>query len=1006
MKSDSLTDITDLSSHLENSADSTAPGDVSLEAPQQWWYYLIFVASGFTALIYESLWARYVKTILGHAAYAQTLVLVILLFGLALGSVIAARASHRLAYPMLCYAVIEALLALFAVYFHDIFIYFQQLLLNDILVDADQTTGQIIKWSFAAAVILPQTILIGATFPLLAAGMSRRWPQKSGSMIALLYFSNSIGAAVGTLASGFILIPAVGLPGTSLAAGIINAAIAILIWSLGRRFGEIEEPIKPPPPSSARHVEKILLATAAITGMSSFIYEIVWIRFISLLLGASVNSLEIMLAIFIAGLAIGGLLIHRHIDKITSPLPLLAGVQIAMGTFAIISLLSYPIMFEIYASLWSRLAGPQAPLWHGLTGGWLAFLLIFPTAVCAGMTLPLITRRLMDQQGESSIGVVYAANTIGSIAGVLIAVHVLLTAVGVKNAMLIGALCDLLLGCGLFIYAQRGTYTKIAVTITAAVTAVAVLFGNIPLQYAASGVYRHGEAARPNQKIIFYQDGKTASVSVLEIKNNLGRLLSIKTNGKPDAALLYNAESPNAHSTDEMTMVMLGLLPLLARPDATRVANIGFGSGLTSRALLQSPAIQRLDNIEIEPVMVQGAKRLGDKVAPVFSDSRNHFIYDDAKSALVRAPGKYQIIISEPSNPWISGIGGLFTREFYARVKTALSPNGVFIQWLPFYESSPHIVASVVGALEEEFGNFQLYLSGESNVIIVAVAEDVFPEFKDDIFTDAGARDFFAAYGHRQADDARSLFIGDKKYLSPYFHSFRAPVNSDYFPYLEYAAPAAFFRRTNYSWPLTQIIPVPFMEMVGAHDGVVHSLADFPHSPLSANIARASRLIAQLDDPDSDFYNNITRAAAAACDKQSDKETAYMLSLSSLSAELLPFATKQQMMRIWEILSANECVARRLSADDKSIAGIYTKFWRALGLRDGQGVINTTDALWPVVDLREPSGQILALAAMASYFQQGDYFRIISLLNSVPQTNPIIHHAMRFIGALAAQKIG
>ena len=1003
--------------------------------PSRWHYYLIFAFSGGAALIYESLWARYLKIFLGHAAYAQSLILAVFLFGLAAGSMLAARYVARMSRPLLAYAAVEAVLALFAMYFHDIFVVAQAWALDDILPRLP-VGGDVFKWTLGACLALPQTILLGATFPLLAAAIMRRWPKSPGNTVSVLYFSNSFGAALGVLAGGFALTPALGLPGAMLVGGIINAVIAALVWFFSRRFGE--PPINTATENSgddsfadsnesesiansSAHAEdakeknvatgvdsdshadstlvKVLLAASAITGMSSFIYEIIWTRLISLLLGASTYSFEIMLAVFIFGLALGGWLIRRRADRPAS-LSLLAKVQIAMGLLALLSLPLYPWLFKLYVHYWPGGAPGEWVHWRFfLFGGALAMALILPSAVCAGMTLPLITRRLLQSQGESALGSVYAANTLGAIVGVVATVNWLLPETGVKNAMIIGAGADLILGCCLFYYARERSSVSVSSLISAAAAAAVFVFGGVPLKVAASGAYRTGNLLGDDFKVVFYRDGKTASVSVLENEN----LLSIRTNGKADASIHKDSES---YTSDETTMTMSGLLPLLARPDARLAANIGFGSGLTSRTLLLSPNLQRLDNIEIEPMMALGARRMGERVEPVFSDPRNHFIFDDAKTVFARATERYDIIVSEPSNPWISGIGGLFTREFYRRVRRSLNDNGVFVQWLPFYDNTPHIFASALSALSESFSDYRMYASAGSDAIILAVAEGEMPPLQNDIFAYAEARDFLKFYDYHAAGDLAPLFIGGSRFMTPYFRSFSAPVNSDYFPYLEYEAPLAFYRKTFYSWGTAQHLPVPFMEMAGAKPPP-SDLAEtaMSRSSLSHKAAVVRDLFADIGNPEGALRGRMAGVISSACAEGDEEEQKHLVELSDIVVRLMPHASSARMAEMWELLAANECIARRLSSEDESLAGNYTRFWRSLSLRDAAGIAKAAEALLPQADLYAASGQTIMVGAMAAHYREGRHDRVLSLLSQMPQTNPALHHAARFLGALSAEKL-
>ena len=181
--------------------------------------------------------------------------------------------------------------------------------------------------------IFPQSVLLGMTFPLISGGLIRRWPDRPGETLATLYFTNSLGAALGVLVSGFVLIAAVGLPGTILTAGLLNVTLAVVVWSIVRRQTEPAPPPQtaataPTPDSLARW----FVIAAFLTGAASFMYEIGWIRMLSLVLSSSTHSFELMLSAFIFGLAFGGLYVRKRIARIGDPAAYLGGVMIVMGT--------------------------------------------------------------------------------------------------------------------------------------------------------------------------------------------------------------------------------------------------------------------------------------------------------------------------------------------------------------------------------------------------------------------------------------------------------------------------------------------------------------------------------------------------------------------------------------------------------------------------------------------------------------------------------------------------
>jgi spermidine synthase len=262
-------------------------------------FYLLFTVSGFAGLIYESVWTHYLKLFLGHAAYAQSLVLMVFMGGMAAGAAWCGRFSERIANPLLAYAAAEAIIGAFALAFHPIFVGATDWSYASLLPALDNEWSVLgAKLALSCLLILPQSVLLGMTFPLMSAGLARAHPATQGEAVAMLYFTNSLGAAAGVLASGFVLIAWVGLPGTLRVAGTLNLLLAAVVWLLAR-------PIAPLPKATAgKSAARFLLAVAFFTGLASFIYEIVWIRMLSLVLGASTHSFELMLSTFILGLAL------------------------------------------------------------------------------------------------------------------------------------------------------------------------------------------------------------------------------------------------------------------------------------------------------------------------------------------------------------------------------------------------------------------------------------------------------------------------------------------------------------------------------------------------------------------------------------------------------------------------------------------------------------------------------------------------------------------------------
>jgi spermidine synthase len=748
--------------------------------------FAVFALSGFSGLIYESIWSHYFKLLLGHASYAQTLVLCIFMGGMALGAGICGRITKQLRSPLLAYAGVELALGIMALGFDPAFRSITDWLLESVAPSSSSALiFELQKWAIAAAMILPACVLLGATFPLISAGVLRLNPSSAGNTMGWLYFTNSLGAVIGVLTSGFFLIGVVGLPGTLLTAGLCNFLLAIVVYVLWKNSQSIvvHTVTKIAAASNTGVLISLrpLLATAFLTGAASFLYEVGWIRMLSLVLGSATHSFELMLGAFIFGLALGALYIRNRIDEVEQPLRILAWVQVLMATAALGSLVVYGWSFgwmaEIVQMLSKTDGGYKA---YTLLSQVICWALMLPVTVLAGMTLPLITTVLFrSQSGEAAIGKVYAANTWGAIAGILVAAHIAMPYLGLRNVVVLGAGVDLVLGLWLFSKVGRprsvmGIASLVSASAVALLIAVTLRFDNAQL---SSGVFRHGREVRP-ATVQWYQDGKTASVAVAT-EHGTGQI-SIVTNGKPDASLSHNTTSQ-----DDYTQISLAVIPLALRPEAERIAVIGMGSGRSTHVFLGSPNVDEVHTIEIEPAMVDGARLFGDLVHRTFNDPRSHIHIDDAKTFLARHQEKYDIIMSEPSNPWVSGVASLFTKEFYRQVRTKLATDGIYVQWLQLYEFDDRLLASVIQALGSEFSDYAIYALDDADILIAAVAQGEVPLPTGEALQFQDLKSLASSVGLRKTDDIHIRFLGTRRFLQKYAESFGAPANSDYFPYLD-----------------------------------------------------------------------------------------------------------------------------------------------------------------------------------------------------------------------------
>ena len=781
--------------------------------------FALFTLSGFTGLIYESVWSHYLRLFLGAAAFSQSFVLAAFMGGMALGAWLASRWSARLANLLAAYGWIEAAIGVAALLFHELFVLLTQASLDHVIPALGSPDAvEFYKYSLCALLIVPQTVLLGMTFPLLSGAVIRRGPQESGHHLAMLYFTNSIGAAIGALASAFLLIGWIGMPGTMRLAGLLNLALAAAVLAIAHRGEPAPLPAAPAGGTTRAisYTVRLFLAGAFVTGLASFIYEIVWIRMLSLVLGSSFHAFELMLSAFITGLALGGLWIRRRIDHIADPVRFAGIVQVLMGLAALSTVFVYHWTFDWMAWALGVLQKSQSAYTpFNLFSHALAFAVMLPTTFLAGMTLPLFTHVLLrGGRGERAIGQVYAANTLGSIAGVLIAVHLLLPDAGLKLALVLGAATDMLLGAWILRYTLERFRRVHAFAALIAGLLAAVVTARIDIlepERLSSGVFRYGQAASSLGRVFFYRDGKTASVAA---RSQPGGIVSIITNGKPDAAIRLDTDLPP--TPDEYTMSLVAALPLLMKPDAKTFANIGWGSGLTVEVALSHRGPREVDSIEIEPAMVTGAMAFSPRVLRAYQDRRGHVFYEDAKSYFARYAKRYDVIMAEPSNPWVNGVASLFSTEFYRDTKRYLAPGGLFVQWLQLYEFNDQLLASILGALSANFADYEIYESNPGDLLLVAVAEGRVPRLGPLPLKERGFMEQLGRLGITRIEEISARSLGTKRQIEPLFALFAAPVNSDFRPFVQLeAARARFEGGQAQGLQSIAIAPLPILEMIG-----------------------------------------------------------------------------------------------------------------------------------------------------------------------------------------------
>jgi predicted membrane-bound spermidine synthase len=773
--------------------------------------YVAFVLSGAAGLVYEVLWSRYLGLMVGHSAYAQVIVLAVFLGGMGAGALLTGAWSARLADPLKWYARVEILIGIFGFAFDPVFRWLMGNVFERLLPAAGTGPASLVAtWVIAALAILPQSILLGATFPLMTAGILRRASVQPGRLLAMLYAANSSGAAVGAMVAGFVLIPALGLPGAVLTAAVLNLAAGLIALILsGRKAAEAAMGTEsgPRPSAPSPRLSELMLTIAAGTAVASFLYEVSWIRMLSLLLGSATHAFETMLSAFILGLALGAFWVRRGADGWAHPLRALGVIQVVMGGSALATLFLYHDAFGWMVVLMRAFAETETG-YAGFSIGRYAISLaiMLPSTFCAGATLPLITRVLLTHRnGEAAIGRVYGVNTLGSIAGVILAGLVLLPAIGLKATLITGAALDIALGVLVLAFVADRTTRRVAIAaaaVGAAVVTATALGPGLDRALITSGVFRTGflpgrDAVEP----LFHADGRTATISVY--RNLVTRGIVISSNGKPDASLPEAWLSPCGEDVtplplvgDPATQTLAPLIALAHKPDARTAAVIGFGSGMSSAAVLAgAPGLQSLVTIEIEPAMVEGARLFLPANRRAYEDPRSTIAIEDARAYFARTGQRFDYILSEPSNPWVAGVAGLFTTEFYHQVRGQLADDGVFAQWFQLYEMNDVLVRSILAAIHENFASYAVYQTDYTNVLVVASpAPALRPAVWSAVFDQPTLRQdlcHVVPVTGAMLDASRLL---DRDALAPLLDA-GGGANSDYYPVLDIGAERARYLR-------------------------------------------------------------------------------------------------------------------------------------------------------------------------------------------------------------------
>ena len=770
--------------------------------------YALFFLSGAIGLLYEVVWARMLTQIFGNTTHAIATVLSAFMAGLALGSYGFGRIVDTGRNALLAYGLLEGGVGIYGLLVPTLFTLTQRAYTHLYgLVDVSFAAFSVVLFLLAFVVIVIPTALMGATLPVLSRFSVTQFTSV-GRRVGDLYAINTLGAVVGCALTGFELIAGLGLRGTVRLGAALNLSIALLIVILvaltrvGASLPESREETEGPAPAeeaSARsRLAAALLVGFALSGGAAMVYENAWVRALTLVIGMSTYSFTVMLTTFLIGLGMGSFLYARWWGTRRVGVAAFGGLQLAI---ALTSLATIPL-FERLPFVFLRLR-------HGFGdffGQFLAIqvllsalVMILPTLLL-GATFPMVASiytRSLAVVGRS-VGTAYASNTLGAIIGAFLGGFLLIPTIGVQHSIGLAVAVNAAVGV---LLVGMDPAVRLAPRLTAAatlavMTALAFLgFGSWDKGVMTSGVaiYSYNYTGLPTDglrrewmtrdELLYYREGLTATISVH--RSPASDYLYEKTNGKVDASF-----------GDAPSQLMVGYLPMLFNPTAKQVLVIGMGSGMTAKAAAAFP-VERLEVVEIEPAVIEGARLFKAKNGNIHEDRRVRFIPADGRNYLVASPHRYDVIISEPSNPWIAGVGNLFTREYYLQARDKLAEGGVFGQWMQTYGMAPEDLRMVYRTFAEVFPDVSLWYVNESDMVLVGTLR---PQHLSYAALRAAVRQAPVAERDLQALGFADPYSLLAMYLMPKSVLLKmageAEVNLDDVPRLEFSAPRNLGRST------------------------------------------------------------------------------------------------------------------------------------------------------------------------------------------------------------------
>ena len=703
---------------------------------------LILFFSGFCSLVYQVAWLRLLRLIFGSSTASTAVVLAIFMGGLGLGGLVLGRRAERSPNPLRFYAFLELGIALSAA-------------LSPLLIDAVRGLyialggaeglglfgATALRLLLATIVLGVPTTLMGGTLPAVAQAMERD-KDEGRRLVALFYGVNTFGAVTGAFLTTFILLELLGVRQSLWLSAALNLLLAMVVRAMAARTMADPHPLTPSPrkrgetgeegsPTNLERVpggegstaSRLVLFGAFFVGFVFFLMEIVWYRMLAPILGGSSYTFGLILAVALFGIAVGGGLYSLGSEGRRPSLEALAWTAV-LEAFALIVPYALGDHLALFTAIVRRLG---AEGFTGMVLGWtiVTVIVILPAAVIAGYQFPLLVGLLGSGREKvgSQVGLAYAWNTFGAILGSLAGGFGLLPLLGALRLWLLSTLGLVLLGVAMA-WTALGTRrpARLLAPILAGALALALGLadgptafwrhvpigaGRLDVGFDGPNDVRH-KMHQERRSLVLEEEGIESSVALMR-RNEL--------------ALYVNGKSDGSVRTDAPTMVWSGLVGALLHPDPKNVLAIGLGSGTTAGWLAAVPGVERVDVVELEPTVIELARYFEPVNAFVMDRDNVRVWAGDGREHVLTTSERYDLVMSQPSNPYRAGVADLFSQDFYASLAERLAPGGIFMQWLQGYEVDPSVVRTAYATLGSVFPHVESWQINATDLLLLATRE-------------------------------------------------------------------------------------------------------------------------------------------------------------------------------------------------------------------------------------------------------------------------------------------